>query len=173
TPRGAVAKFAAAGKTSGKKDLGLLALSYGHVYVARIALGANPRQTLRALQEADAYNGPSLVIAYSHCIAHGIDMANGLEQQKLAVQTGYWPLFRYNPDLRGTETNPFSLDSKPPAKPLKDYTYNEVRYRMLSHTHPDIAKQLATLAQKDVHTRWAHYEQLVKNFEPAANTNPA
>lgn len=167
TPRGAVAKFAAGGKELGKKDLGLLALSYGHVYVARVALGANPRQTLRAFIEAEQHPGPSLIIAYSHCIAHGIEMANGLKQQKLAVDSAHWPLYRFNPALHGTDKNPFSLDSKPPSIPLREYTYNEVRYRMLSHSHPEEAEKLLKLAEKDIKERWAIHENLVKRYEPA------
>ncbi len=167
TPRGAVAKFAAAGKKLGKKDLGLLALSYGHVYVARIALGANPRQALRALVEAEQYNGPSLVIAYSHCIAHGIEMANGLMQQKLAVDTGYWPLYRFNPSLIGSDKQAFSLDSRGPAVPLRNYLYNEVRYRMLQHTHPGEAARLLALAETDVKERWAAHEELARRYAPA------
>ncbi len=168
TPRGAVAKFAAGGKQLGKKDLGLLALAYGHVYVARIALGANPRQSLRAIVEAEQYPGPSLIIAYSHCIAHGIEMANGLLQQKLAVDSAYWPLYRYNPMLLGTDKNPFSLDSKPPTKSLRDYAYNEVRYRMLHHSKPEEASRLLELAEKDLKERWAIHENLLKRYEPVS-----
>ena len=160
TPRGAVAKFAAGGKKTGKKDLGLLAVAYGNVYVARVAMGANPRQTLRALVEAEAYDGPSLVIAYSHCIAHGIDMAAGFKQQKLAVDTGYWPLYRYNPEIAAQGQNGFQLDSKPPALPLKDYAYNEVRYRMLAHSDPEEAAKLLKLAQDDVAARWKAHADL-------------
>ncbi|HMP96922.1 MAG TPA: pyruvate:ferredoxin (flavodoxin) oxidoreductase [Kiritimatiellia bacterium] len=168
TPRGAVAKFAAGGKQLGKKDLGLLALAYGHVYVARIALGANPRQTLRAIVEAEQYPGPSLIIAYSHCIAHGIDMANGLKQQKLAVDSAYWPLYRFNPALLGSDKNPFSLDSKPPSVPFREYAYNEVRYRMLHHSHPEEAARLLALAETDLKERWAIHENLAKRYQPAA-----
>jgi pyruvate-ferredoxin/flavodoxin oxidoreductase len=160
TPRGAVAKFAAGGKKTGKKDLGLLAISYGNVYVARIALGANPRQALRALVEAEAYDGPSLVLAYSHCIAHGIDMTAGFKQQKLAVDCGHWPLFRFNPLLSSQGQNPFQLDSKAPTVPLKDYAYNEVRYRMLSHSAPEEAAQLIKLGQDDVNKRWKLYQEM-------------
>jgi pyruvate-ferredoxin/flavodoxin oxidoreductase len=160
TPRGAVAKFAASGKKMGKKDLGLLAIAYGSVYVARIAMGANPRQTLRAFAEAEAYDGPSLIIAYSHCIAHGIDMSLGFKQQKLAADTGYWPLFRYNPLLGAQGQNPFLLDSKAPSLPLKDYTYNEVRYKMLTHSEPEEAKRLMDLAQQDVQQRWKIYSDM-------------
>jgi len=167
TPRGAVAKFAAGGKQLGKKDLGLLALAYGHVYVARIAMGANPRQTLRALVEAEQYPGPSLVIAYSHCIAHGIEMADGLKQQKLAVDSAHWPLYRFNPSVIGTGKNPFNLDSKPPSISLREYAYNEVRYRMLNHSHPDEAQRLLKLAEQDIKERWAIHENLVRRYEPA------
>ena len=170
TPRGAVAKFAAAGKPLSKKDLGLLALSYGHVYVARVALGSNPRQTLRAIVEAEQYPGPSLIIAYSHCIAHGIEMANGLTQQKLAVETGYWPLYRFNPSLIGSDKNPFSLDSKTPTTPLRNYIYNEVRYRMLLHSQPEQAQRLLKLAEQDVKERWAAHEDLARRYAPAEAT---
>lgn len=160
TPRGAVAKFAAGGKQLGKKDLGLLALSYGHVYVARVAMGAHPRQTLRALVEAEQYPGPSLILAYSHCIAHGIDMACGMKQQKLAVESGYWPLYRFNPSQSASGKNPFTLDSHAPSIPLRDYAYNEIRYRMLTHSHPEEAERLMHLAEQDVRERWAVYERL-------------
>ena len=132
TPLGAVAKFAAAGKTVPKKDLALQAIAYGNVYVARVAMGADPQQTLRALREAEAYDGPSLVIAYSHCIAHGIEMRNGMDQQYRAVASGYWPLIRYDP-VCGRGGNPFLLDSPRPRIPLADYTGRELRYRILEH----------------------------------------
>ena len=132
----------------------------GNVYVARVAMGSNPRQTLRAIAEAEAYDGPSLILAYSHCIAHGIDMAAGLKQQKLAVDSGHWPLFRYHPDLAAQGQNPFQLDSKAPSIPLKDYIYNEVRYRMLSHSSPDEAARLLKLGQEDVQRRWKLYEEM-------------
>jgi pyruvate-ferredoxin/flavodoxin oxidoreductase len=161
TPRGAVAKFAAAGKKTGKKDLALLAMSYGHVYVARVAMGANPRQTLKAIVEAEAYDGPSLVIAYSHCIAHGIDMSIGLKQQKLAVDSGHWPLYRFNPALAAQGQNPFQLDSRAPTTvQFKDYAYNEVRYRMLSHSAPEEAERLLKLTQNDIKDQWKRYEAL-------------
>jgi pyruvate-ferredoxin/flavodoxin oxidoreductase len=165
TPRGAVAKFAAGGKKTGKKDLGLLAISYGNVYVARVALGANPRQTLRAFAEAEAYDGPSLIIAYSHCIAHGINMVNGFKQQKMAVDCGHWPLYRYNPEpADGAQA--FQLDSKAPTIPLKDYAYNEVRYKMLQHSDPEEADRLIALGQEDVQRRWKVYQDM-------AGTKPA
>jgi pyruvate-ferredoxin/flavodoxin oxidoreductase len=167
TPRGAVAKFAAGGKKTGKKDLGLLAMSYGHVYVARVALGANPRQTLRAFAEAEAYDGPSLILAYSHCIAHGINMTNGLKQQRMAADSAYWPLFRFNPLMTGPEQKPFQLDSKAPTVPLKDFAYNEVRYRMLTHSDPQEADRLIKLAQEDVQARWKVYEAMAAKQQEA------
>ncbi len=160
TPIGAVAKFAAAGKRVGKKDLALQAISYGNVYVARIAMGANPQQALLAFREAEAYEGPSLILAYSHCIAHGINMQKGLTQQQLAVHTGYWPLVRFNPEVRQSGENPFVLDSQRPKVPFKDYAYNELRYRMLSRTHPTEAEHLMEAAQQAVHRRWEVYEQM-------------
>lgn len=160
TPRGAVAKFAASGKTTRKKDLGLLAMSYGNIYVARVAMGGSDAQTLHAFLEAEAYDGPALILAYSHCIAHGIDMRKGLDQQKLAVQTGYWPLYRFNPALEAEGRNPLTLDSKEPSAPLEQFEYNEVRYRVLRQADPDRARQLLSLAQEDVKRRWSEYEQI-------------
>jgi pyruvate-ferredoxin/flavodoxin oxidoreductase len=164
TPRAAVAKFAAAGKGLAKKDLGLLAMAYGNVYVARVAMGANDAQTIRTLLEAEAYSGPSLVIAYSHCIAHGYDMRYGFEQQKKAVASGYWPLYRYNPDLKKEGKNPFTLDSKPPSISLEKYIYNETRYSMLNQSNRAEAERLLKLAQQDVLERWKQYEQLAAQF---------
>jgi pyruvate-ferredoxin/flavodoxin oxidoreductase len=160
TPKGAVAKFAAGGKTGGKKDLGLMAMSYGNVYVAKVALGASDAQTVRAFVEAEAYNGPSLIIAYAHCIAHGIDMAKGLHNQKAAVDSGHWQLYRYNPDLTKEGKNPFKLESKGLKIPLKEYTYNETRYKMLVKSHPEEAEKLMVEAQKDVTEKWKQYENL-------------
>jgi pyruvate-ferredoxin/flavodoxin oxidoreductase len=148
TPRGAVAKFAAGGKPAAKKDLALMAMSYGYVYVARISIGANPRQAIKAFLEAEAYDGPSLIIAYSHCIAHGINMQKGLDQQKLAVQSGHWMLSRYNPELAEKGENPLVIDSKPPAILLKQYAYNETRYKMLTLSKPEEAEKLMKLARK-------------------------
>jgi len=162
TPRGAVAKFAAGGKPAAKKDLAMMAIPYGNVYVARVAMGANDMHTLKAFLEAEAWNGPSLIIAYSHCIAHGYDLVHGLEQQKLAVQSAYWPLFRYNPALARDGKNPFQLDSKAPALPLEKYVYNETRYTMLIHSNPEAAKRLLVEAQADVHARWKIYEHWSK-----------
>jgi len=155
-----VAKFAAAGKAQVKKDLGLMAMSYGNVYVAQVAMGANDAHTVRAFLEAESYDGPSLIIAYSHCAMHGYDLSKGLEQQKLAVQTGYWPLYRYDPRLKAEGKNPFQLDSKAPSVPLKDYIYNETRYRMLVQSMPERAELLLAEAQKAVEERWRKYEQL-------------
>jgi pyruvate-ferredoxin/flavodoxin oxidoreductase len=164
TPRGAVAKFAFSGKPVKRKDLGRLAISYGNVYVAQIAMGSSDAQTVKALIEAEAYDGPSIVIAYSHCIAHGINMQLGLDQQKLAVDSGYWPLYRYNPDLITEGKNPFSLDSKTPKIPFRNFAYTETRYKMLTKTHPEHAKRLMELAQEDVNEKWDFYSGL-------ANTN--
>jgi pyruvate-ferredoxin/flavodoxin oxidoreductase len=160
TPRGAVAKFAAGGKTTAKKDLALMAMTYGHVYVARVAMGGNDAQTLRALREAEAHAGPSLVIAYSHCIAHGYDLRHGMDQQKAAVLSGHWPLLRYDPALAREGKNPLQLDSKAPSLPLRAYAYNETRYTMLAHSHPDTARRLLDEAQQDVAARWRLYEHL-------------
>ena len=160
TGMGAVAKFAAAGKPTGKKDLAQMAMSYGNVYVAQIAMGANDLQTLKAFLEAEAYDGPSIIIAYSHCIAHGINMAKGMENQQLAVDSGHWPLFRYNPLNTLEGKNPLKIDSKPPKIRLEDYFYRENRYKMLTKSHPDAAKMLLAEAQKDVLKKWKYYEQL-------------
>jgi len=160
TPLGAVAKFANAGKQVGKKDLALQAISYGNVYVARIAMGANPQQALLAFREAETYEGPSLILAYSHCIAHGINMQKGLDQQSLAVHSGYWPLIRYNPQVRHAGENPFVLDSPRPTMKLKDYTENELRYRMLTRTNPKMADQLMAQAQMAVDRKWKLYEDM-------------
>jgi pyruvate-ferredoxin/flavodoxin oxidoreductase len=160
TPLGAVAKFAASGKTMPKKDLALQAIAYGYVYVARVAMGADPQQTLRAFREAEAYDGPSLIIAYSHCIAHGIEMRDGLGQQYRAVASGHWPLIRYDPVLRAIGRNPFLLDSPRPRIPLASYTQRELRYRALGNTDPAEAERLAVLAQQAVDQRWDTYEDM-------------
>jgi pyruvate-ferredoxin/flavodoxin oxidoreductase len=157
TPRGAVAKFAASGKKNSKKDLAMEAVSYGSVYVAKVALGGNDSHVVKAFQEAEAHDGPSIIIAYASCIAHGYDLVHGLEQQKLAVQSGYWPLMRYNPDLRESGKNPFQLDSKAPAIRLKEYTYREARYTMLARSNPDLAAKLLVEAQDDVERQWRVY----------------
>ncbi len=160
TPRGAVAKFAAGGKPTPKKDLALMVITYGNTYVARVAMGGNDSQTIKAFREAEAYQGPSIIIAYSHCIAHGYDMRYGMDQQKAAVLSGHWPLFRYNPDLLNEGKQPLQLDSKAPSLPLKKYAYNEMRYTMLAHSDPTGAKELLALAQEDVLARWRFYEHL-------------
>lgn len=160
TSFGAVAKFAAAGKPTAKKDLGLMAMSYGNVYVAKVAMGANDVQTLRAFLEAEAYDGPSIIIAYSHCIAHGINMAKGMDHQKAAVDSGHWPLFRYNPDNFAKGENPLKLDSKPPKIKLEEYIYTETRYNMLTKSHPKEAKDLLKLGQDEVIKKWKFYEQM-------------
>jgi len=166
TPRGAVAKFAAAGKSGPKKDLALLAANYP-VYVARIALGANDVQTVKAFNEAEAYNGPSLILAYCHCIGQGYDLIHGLDQQKLAVQSGHWPLMRYNPDAKAGQPK-FVLDSREPSIPLEQYIYNETRYTMLRQSDPEAAKELLGLAQQDVDNRWKRYEALARDSAAAA-----
>ncbi|HEX6036362.1 MAG TPA: pyruvate:ferredoxin (flavodoxin) oxidoreductase, partial [Anaerolineales bacterium] len=160
TPRAAVAKFAMGGKGLPKKDLGLIAMSYGYVYVARVAMGANDQQTLRAFLEAESYDGPSLIIAYSHCIAHGYDMAKGLEQQKLAVQSGHWPMYRYDPRLAAQGQNPLIIESREPSIPITQYAYNETRYKMLAQLDEARAEQLIQEAQHDARSRWTLYQQM-------------
>jgi pyruvate-ferredoxin/flavodoxin oxidoreductase len=160
TPRAAVARFAAAGKPLPKKDLGMIAMSYGSVYVAQVAMGASDAQTVRAILEAEAYPGPSLVIAYSHCIQQGLNLINGLNQQKLAADSGAWPLYRYNPTAVGEGKTPLVLDSKAPKIPLKDYAYNESRYFSLAQRDEARAEMLLKLAQEDVTARWRQLEQM-------------
>ena len=170
TPTAATAKFATGGKKVGKKDLALQAISYGNVYVAQIAMGANPQQTLLAMREAEAYDGPSIILAYSHCIAHGINMQKGLTQQSMAVASGYWPLIRYNPELRKVGKNPFVLDSPRPKIKFKEYAYNELRYKMLTRSNPEEAENLIKLAQELVDLRWQTYEDMASweahKFQP-------
>jgi pyruvate-ferredoxin/flavodoxin oxidoreductase len=158
TPRAAVAKFAMGGKQTAKKDLAMEAMSYGNVYVARVAMGGNDTQTVKAFLEAEEHNGPSIIIAYSHCIAHGYDMMFGMNQQKSAVLSGYWPLLRYNPRLRDEGKNPLQLDSRPPSMPLEKYAYQEARYTMLVRSNPESAKKLLHDAKDDLHLRWKTYE---------------
>ena len=166
TPLGAVAKFAAAGKRVARKDLALQAIAYGNVYVAQVAMGANPQQTLLAFREAEAYPGPSLILAYSHCIAHGIDMQFGMRQQDLAVASGHWPLFRYNPTMRSDRREPV-----PPRTPralrctFRDYAYNEIRYRSLARTRPAEAEQLLAAAQAGIEEKYRLYEEMA-GWEP-------
>src|ERR1041385_4471128 len=148
-----------------KKDLGLLAIGYGNIYVGRIAMGANDAQTVRTFLEAESYDGPSLIIAYSPCIAHGYDLRHGLEQQKKATLSGHWPLYRFDPRLAVDGGQPFQLDSKPPSIPLEEYMYAETRYRMLTQSDPAEARRLLGLAQQDVRDRWQRYEQMTKHVE--------
>lgn len=172
TPIAATAKFAAAGKAVPKKDLALQAISYGNVYVARVAFGANPQQTLQAMREAEAYPGPSLILAYSPCIAHGIDMRDGLSQQVKAVDSGYWPLIRYNPQMRAAGRKPFILDSTRPTLKLEEFAYNEQRYKLLQNSNPEEAARLMALAQESLDLRWQTYEHLAKqepsDFQPVS-----
>ena len=160
TPRGATAKFAASGKPLAKKDLGMMAMAYGNVYVARVSMGSNPNQVVKAFAEAAAYDGPSLIIAYAHCIAHGINMSLGLEEQKKAVASGHWPLYRYNPDLAGEGKNPFQIDSKDPTIGFAEYAFGENRYRVLKKSNPEHADKLAALAQQDVERTLKMYKNL-------------
>jgi pyruvate-ferredoxin/flavodoxin oxidoreductase len=169
TPRGAVAKFAAAGKPGAKKDLGLMAMSYGNVYVAKVAMGANDQHTLRAFLEAEAYDGPSLIIAYSHCIAHGINMGTAMQNQKAAVDSGYWQLYRYNPEMETEGKNPFKLESKGLKIPLKNYAYMETRYKMLTKSHPKEAEVLMKEAQEDVVKKWKDYERMAAYAPDGSN----
>ncbi len=172
TPTAATAKFASGGKQGGKKDMAMLAISYGNVYVARVAFGANAQQTLLAMREADAYDGPAIILAYSHCIAHGYDLKQGLDQQKKAVQSAHWPLLRYNPTLRLKNQNPFVLDSPRPTISLKDYAYNELRYKVLTLTNPTEAERLMKHAQELINLKWKDYEELAtkkaSDFVPLA-----
>jgi len=174
TPRGAVARFAATGRNRPRKDLGLAALTLGDVYVARVAMGASDVQSVKAFVEAEAYEGPALLIAYAHCIAHGIEMSEGLTQQKLAVQSGYWPLFRYDPSLAAKGQPPLKIDSRPPQIPLEDYIYRELRYRRLAESDPEHAKKLLAAAKADVRRNWTFLQGLanILSPEPAAAERP-
>jgi pyruvate-ferredoxin/flavodoxin oxidoreductase len=160
TPRGAVARFAFGGKETAKKDLAMMAVNYGNVYVARVAMGGGDMQSLKAFEEAEAYDGPSLIVAFAHCVAHGYDLMYGMDQQKLAVQSGYWPLFRYNPELVKQGKNPLQLDSRPPTVPLSKYMLNETRFNILNHADEEAAKKLLREAEEDVRSRWELYEKL-------------
>jgi len=165
TPMGAVGLFAAGGKPVSKKDLGMIAMSYGSVYVAQVSL-SNPNQCIKAMLEAEAYDGPSIIIAYSHCIAHGINMTAGVDAQKMAVQSGYWPLYRYNPALAAECKNPLQLDSKPATISFEEYTNNENRYRMLKKANPKQAEALMKKAGEWAKTHFAYYQKLAAlNFE--------
>ncbi len=175
TPLGAIAKFASAGKRVARKDLALQAIAYGNIYVAQVAMGANPQQTLQAFREAEAYPGPALILAYCHCIAHGIDMQHGMKQQDLAVACGYWPLFRYNPAMRDVGQNPFELDSPRPTLSFRDYAYNETRYRALMQSRPEEAQALLDAAQKALEEKYRSYEEMAgwsaSRFHPAGLRN--
>jgi pyruvate-ferredoxin/flavodoxin oxidoreductase len=160
TPRAATAKFAANGKAGRKKDLGMLAVSYGNVYVAQVAVGANPNQTLQAFLDAESYHGPSLILAYSQCIAHGINMTHGMTHQKTVVQSGFWPLYHYDPRLAHGGEHAFHLDSRRPTIPFTEFAQQEGRFAMLTRTDPENAERLAALAQKDIDDQWHYYEQM-------------
>jgi pyruvate-ferredoxin/flavodoxin oxidoreductase len=160
TPRAAIAKFAASGKSIAKKDVGMIAMAYGHVYVAQVALGAHPLQTLRAFQEAESYNGPSLIIAYSQCIAHGVEMSTGMTHQKEAVNSGYWPLYRFDPRIGHDGGKPFQLDCRKPKLTFKQFASSEARFAMLQKSNPRQAERLFELAQQDINDRWHYYEQI-------------
>ena len=163
TPTGAVAKFASGGKAQLPKDLALMAVNYGNVYVARVAMGANDSQTVKAFIEAERYDGPSLIIAYSHCIAHGYDLKHGMDQQKLAVESGLWPTFRYNPELEAKGENPMKLDYKGPRIPVKEYMYNEGRFKMVEKMNPEDAKlflETATFHAKEMYKRYKNLAEI-------------
>jgi pyruvate-ferredoxin/flavodoxin oxidoreductase len=162
TPLGAVAKFAASGKPTARKDMGMIAMSYGSVYVAQVAMGANNLQTIKAMTEAEAYDGPSLIIAYSHCIAHGIDMSRGLQNQNMAVESGSWPLYRFDPTLGLQGKNPLQLDSKDPTIKVKDWAYSEGRFKMLTKTNPEAAAELMKQAQEDADAHWKLYQKMAE-----------
>jgi pyruvate-ferredoxin/flavodoxin oxidoreductase len=160
TPLGAVAKFAAGGKATPKKDLGLMMMSYGSIYVAQIALGSNPNHAVKAIAEAGAYKGPSIIIAYAHCINQGIDMSHGLNEHKLAVDSGHWILYRYNPDLFKQGKNPLQLDSKEPTLDLVDYVGKENRYKQLMKSNPAVAEKLLNEARANIKKKWSIYKTL-------------
>ena len=162
TPLGAIAKFASAGKRTPRKDLALQAIAYSNVYVAQVAMGANPQQTLQAFREAEAYDGPSLILAYSHCIAHGFDLRFGMKQQDLAVASGYWPLLRYDPAMRDAGKAPFRLDSPRPTIPFDDYAQNELRYRALTVSRPEEAAALSRQSQAMIEDKYNHYEDFAR-----------
>ena len=167
-----MAKLASGGKRSAKKDLGLISMTYGSIYVASVAMGAKDEHTLKAFMEAEAYDGPAIILAYSHCIAHGIDMVTGLQHQKAAVQAGQWLLYRYNPDRAAQGGNPLQLDSSAPKTKVEQFLNSENRFKMLSKTKPQEAKRLHELAQHDVDVRWNLYQHLASDaFKPVSGTN--
>jgi pyruvate-ferredoxin/flavodoxin oxidoreductase len=168
TPRGAVAKFAAGGKPGPKKDLGMMAMTYGNVYVASVAIGAKDEHTLKAFLEAEAYDGPSIIIAYSSCIAHGIDMTTSISDQKVAVESGQWLLYRYNPEKAAIGENPLALDSRTPSRKVQEYLLQQTRFKMLTKSKPEDAGRLWKAAQEDVERRFHMYEYLAaRKLEPA------
>jgi pyruvate-ferredoxin/flavodoxin oxidoreductase len=173
TPRGAVARFASGGKPAAKKDLGLIAMTYGNIYVASVAMGAKDEHTLKAFLEAEACDGPSLIIAYSHCIAHGINMTTGLQNQKAAVNSGQWLLHRFNPERKAKGETPLSLDSQDPRMKVQEYLNLENRFRMLTKSHPDHARELFKRAQSDVDARWQYYQRLAALVSPGADGGEA
>jgi pyruvate-ferredoxin/flavodoxin oxidoreductase len=174
TPRGAVAKFAAGGKPGPKKDLGLMAMTYGNVYVASVAMGAKDEHTLKAFLEAEAYDGPSIIIAYSHCIAHGIDMTTAMTDQKVAVESGQWLLYRYNPERAVAGENPLALDSRAPTRKVQEYLLQQTRFKMLTKSKPEDAQRLWKLAQQDVENRYRMYEYMAsRKTEPASAAKDA
>lgn len=172
TPRGATAKFAMGGKSGAKKDLGMIAMTYGNIYVATIAMGANDQQALKSIQEAESYDGPSLIIAYSHCIAHGINMVNGLRDQKAAVASGQWILYRFDPRRIAKGENPLMIDSKAPTVPLEEYLVMENRFKMIMKSNPQEAKRLFQIAQRDVSARWKRFEYLAQGKSEFEASNP-
>jgi pyruvate-ferredoxin/flavodoxin oxidoreductase len=173
TPMGASAKFAIAGKSTGKKDLAMMAMAYGNVYVAKIAMGAKDAQTVKAFEEADAFPGTSIIIAYSHCIAHGYDLINGCEQQRLAVDSGHWPLFRFDPRRITTGQSPLVMDSGMPKIELTEFTKNETRFRMVERQHPENFKLLMKTAQRELVNRFAVYDQIARMAMPSGDKTPA
>jgi pyruvate-ferredoxin/flavodoxin oxidoreductase len=166
-----VAKFAASGKSVNKKDLGMIAASYGNVYVGQCAMGANPAQTVKVFREAESWRGPSLILAYSHCIAHGIEMATAMTHQKDVVKTGFWPLYRYDPRLARDGGRPFQLDSRKPSLPFSELANKEARFAMLKRTNPGQAEALYALAQQDINDLWHYYEQLAGVERDIADSN--
>jgi pyruvate-ferredoxin/flavodoxin oxidoreductase len=168
TPRAAVAKFASGGKAAPKKDLGMIAMTYGNVYVASVAMGAKDEHTLRAFLEAEAYPGPSLIIAYSHCIAHGINMSTANQNQKAAVDAGHWLLYRYHPERRARGENPLQLDSRAPKISLSNFLLMENRFKMLTKSQPEQARRLFEQAQQEARARWRWYELLAAQ-KPASS----
>jgi pyruvate-ferredoxin/flavodoxin oxidoreductase len=160
TPRAAVAQFAAAGKKMPKKDMGLIAMSYGGIYVASVAIGANPNQAVKAFYEAESYDGPSLILSYTHCIAHGINMATGLGEQKKAVACGHWPLYRFDPRLTEQGKNPLQMDSKAPTMDFSEFALGQNRFRSLTKSKPEIAEKLIKMSKKDTARKQALYTQL-------------